>query len=58
MEAIREHGHHDVTLVKDLKDVPAFLQERTRPGDLVITMGAGSVWRAGKSFLKQAGPVA
>jgi UDP-N-acetylmuramate--alanine ligase len=57
-EAIRGAGHGDVSLVRDLKDVPAFLTERTRPGDLVITMGAGSVWRAGEEFLKQSGPEA
>ena len=57
-QAIRGAGHGDVTLVRDLKDVPAFLSERTRPGDLVITMGAGSVWRAGEEFLRQKGPAA
>ncbi|HEU5181920.1 MAG TPA: cyanophycin synthetase, partial [Candidatus Polarisedimenticolia bacterium] len=57
-QAIRGAGHGDVTLVKSLKDVPAFLSERVRPGDLVITMGAGSVWRAGEEFLKQKGPAA
>ncbi len=57
-QAIRRAGHGDVTLVSDLKDVPTFLSERTRPGDLVITMGAGSVWRAGEEFLKQKGPAA
>jgi UDP-N-acetylmuramate--alanine ligase len=57
-QSIRAAGHGDVTLVRDLRDVPAFLSERTRPGDLVITMGAGSVWRAGEEFLRQKGPAA
>jgi UDP-N-acetylmuramate--alanine ligase len=51
-QAIKTHGHKDVTLVKDLKEVPGWLQERARDGDLVVTMGAGSVYKAGDEFLK------
>ena len=51
--AIKEHGHKDVTLVKDLKDVPAWLQSRVREGDMVVTMGAGSVYKAGDEFLNR-----
>jgi UDP-N-acetylmuramate--alanine ligase len=51
--AIEEHGHKDVTLVRDIKDVPAWLQERAREGDMVITMGAGSVYKAGDEFLNR-----
>jgi len=50
--AIEEHGHKDVTLVKDLKAAPAWLGSRVREGDMVITMGAGSVHKAGEEFLK------
>ena len=50
--AIEDHGHKDVTLVKDLKAVPAWLKERAREGDLVITMGAGNVYKAGEEFAK------
>ena len=52
-EAIRRQGHRDVTLVRDLKDVPDFLVSRVKPGDMVITLGAGSVWRAGEEFLRR-----
>ncbi len=51
-QAIKEHGHKDVTLVKDLKEVPAWLRQRARDGDMVITMGAGSVYKAGDELLK------
>ena len=50
--AIEEHGHKDVTLVKDLKGAPAWLRERAREGDMVITMGAGNVHKAGEEFLR------
>ena len=49
--AIRERGHKDVTLVQDLKEVPAWLMERAREGDMVITLGAGNVYKAGEQFL-------
>ena len=52
-EATRRQGHRDVTLVRDLKDVPDFLISRVKPGDMVITLGAGSVWRAGEEFLRR-----
>jgi UDP-N-acetylmuramate--alanine ligase len=50
--AIEDHGHKDVTLVKDLKEVPGWLKGRVREGDMVITLGAGSVWKAGDEFLR------
>jgi UDP-N-acetylmuramate--alanine ligase len=49
--AIRERGHGDVTLRKDLQEVPAWLMERAREGDMVITLGAGNVYKAGERFL-------
>jgi UDP-N-acetylmuramate--alanine ligase len=53
--AIRDHGHPDVTLVKDLKEIPAWLRARARAGDMVITLGAGSVYRAGEEYLRLIG---
>jgi UDP-N-acetylmuramate--alanine ligase len=51
--AIEDHGHKDVTLVRDLKDVPAWLLSRAREGDMVITLGAGSVYKAGEDYLRR-----
>ena len=53
--AIEDHGHKDVTLVKDLAQVPSWLESRVREGDMVITMGAGSVYKCGEEFLKRIG---
>jgi UDP-N-acetylmuramate--alanine ligase len=50
--AIEDHGHKDVTLVKDLAQIPAWLKGRVRDNDMVITLGAGSVWKAGDEFLR------
>ena len=49
---IKDHGHKDVSLVKDLAEIPAWLKKRVREGDMVITLGAGSVFRAGEEFIR------
>lgn len=49
--AVKDHGHRDVSYVPSIADVPAFLLEKARKGDMVITLGAGDVWKAGPAFL-------
>ena len=43
VKAVREHGHKDVTYVPRREDVAAHLQGIIRPGDVVITLGAGDI---------------
>lgn len=50
-EAIAAHGHRGVRFVRDLAAVPAALVPDLRPGDLVITLGAGSVSGLGPHLL-------
>lgn len=47
VDAIRAHGHKDVTLVHGVGEVADYLHPRLERGDLVITFGAGDVWKAG-----------
>jgi UDP-N-acetylmuramate--alanine ligase len=42
-EAIRAHGHHAVSFVRDKKDVSRVLFDVVEPGDLVIALGAGDI---------------
>jgi UDP-N-acetylmuramate--alanine ligase len=44
-------GHRQVIYVPDKKDVPAHLHTIAKPGDVVITMGAGDIYRFGETFL-------
>ncbi|MFN3597340.1 MAG: UDP-N-acetylmuramate--L-alanine ligase [Rubricoccaceae bacterium] len=48
----RSYGHRDVHYVPDKADLPAYLAALCRPGDLVVTMGAGDVHRYGQAFLE------
>jgi len=42
-EAIRAHGHHAVSFVRDKKDVSRALLDIVEPGDMVIALGAGDI---------------
>ncbi len=53
VNAAKQFGHKDVYYVPDKKQVPAFLQTIVKQGDIVITMGAGDIWKFGEEFLKQ-----
>jgi len=50
-EAIRAHGHRDVTYVEKRVDLPAALAPRLREGDIVLTLGAGDITQVGPDLL-------
>jgi UDP-N-acetylmuramate--alanine ligase len=55
-EGIRAHGHRDVTYVgSDRERVVQRLLEIVRPGDLVLTLGAGDVGQIGPDVLRRLG---
>ncbi len=49
----KEYGHKQVHYVADKKQVPEFLMKTKQPGDIIITMGAGDIWKFGEEFIKQ-----
>jgi len=51
VDAILSHGQRDASFVARVEDLPAALDALTRPGDLVVTMGAGTITTAGPAFL-------
>ncbi|MGH7354433.1 MAG: UDP-N-acetylmuramate--L-alanine ligase [Candidatus Rokuibacteriota bacterium] len=52
-DAIRAHGHRSVTyLGSDRTRIVNHLREITRPGDLVLTLGAGDVSQLGAEILR------
>jgi UDP-N-acetylmuramate--alanine ligase len=53
-EGIRAHGHRDVTyLGGDRERILDHLVDVTRPGDLVLTLGAGDVGQLGPELLRR-----
>ncbi len=48
----KQFGHKDVYYVPEKKNVPAFLMSIVKAGDIVVTMGAGDIWKYGEEFLK------
>ncbi|MGB2696283.1 MAG: UDP-N-acetylmuramate--L-alanine ligase [Candidatus Zixiibacteriota bacterium] len=49
--AAKEYGHREVHYIPETDDVVPFLLKNVRKNDLVITMGAGDVYRIGEEFI-------
>ncbi|MBI5888822.1 MAG: UDP-N-acetylmuramate--L-alanine ligase [Deltaproteobacteria bacterium] len=54
-KGIKAYGHKDAAFVPDASDIPAYLEGAASPGDMVITLGAGDIWKAGVKFLERLG---
>ncbi|MBP7146013.1 MAG: UDP-N-acetylmuramate--L-alanine ligase [Acidobacteria bacterium] len=55
-QAIREHGHRDTAYAGPLADATRATIEALRGGDVVLTLGAGNVLRAGGEILAALDP--
>ncbi len=54
-KAMAEKGHRGVVYAGDLKAATERLAAEARDGDVVLTLGAGSVWTAGEELLRRLG---
>jgi UDP-N-acetylmuramate--alanine ligase len=52
-EGVRSHGHKSCEEVNDLNDAADRLQSVVQPGDIVLTLGAGDVWKVGRELLER-----
>jgi len=50
--AAKQFGHKEVHYVPDKKNVPPALRKIVRDHDIVVTMGAGDIWKYGEEFLQ------
>jgi UDP-N-acetylmuramate--alanine ligase len=50
-EAVRQRGHRDVRFIAELEAIAPALAPELRAGDLVLTLGAGSITRVGPQLL-------
>jgi UDP-N-acetylmuramate--alanine ligase len=51
-EGIKKHGHKDVHYAESIESAVSQLTEVLKPKDLVLTLGAGDVWKAGTLLLE------
>jgi UDP-N-acetylmuramate--alanine ligase len=52
-EGIKKYGHKDVAFIPEREKVVDHLLGTLRKGDLVITLGAGDVWKIGEEVVKR-----
>ncbi len=50
---IKDYGQTKVNYFKNKEKISGFLLGIIRPGDLVITLGAGDIWKVGEELLKK-----
>ncbi len=51
-EAIQRHGHKEVTYRDSFESACTFLKDALKEGDILLTLGAGDVWKVGEMVLK------
>jgi UDP-N-acetylmuramate--alanine ligase len=54
-EGIKEKGHHGVRFYPQRGEVISALQEFLREGDVLVTLGAGDVWKIGQEIVSTTG---
>jgi UDP-N-acetylmuramate--alanine ligase len=52
-DGIRDHGHKEVICKDSLPAAVSELKELLKPGDILLTLGAGDVWKVGAEILKE-----
>jgi UDP-N-acetylmuramate--alanine ligase len=52
-EGIKSHGHKEVIYASGFKAALSYLNQTLLPGDVLLTLGAGDVWKVGEMFLKK-----
>ena len=55
-QGIRQTSRTEVTFCEDVQAIVPVLDEVARSGDVVLTLGAGNVWKAGEQFLRSRKP--
>ena len=50
-EAVQDAGHPAVVHIPEKREIVSRLLERLRPGDLVLTLGAGDIYQVADQFL-------
>ena len=52
VDQIKQFGHRDVHYASDFNTAQHSLRDTLQDGDMLITLGAGDIWKVGEEFLK------
>ncbi len=52
-EGIKRYGHKDAAYISGRDQVVEYLAGSLREGDLLLTLGAGDVWKLGEAVLER-----
>jgi UDP-N-acetylmuramate--alanine ligase len=52
-EGIKEHGQREVHYLPERAQVVPFLRQHVWENDILLTLGAGDVWKLGREFLRR-----
>jgi UDP-N-acetylmuramate--alanine ligase len=50
-KGIRAHGHKEVIYMEDFKSTALYLKETLKTDDILLTLGAGDVWKIGEEVI-------
>jgi len=50
--AAKSYGHKNVVYEPDKEKLPELLLELEKSGDIIVTLGAGDIWKYGEEFVK------
>lgn len=53
LQKIRDHGHKDVHFREDFADAVLYVKGILTAGDLLLTLGAGDVWKVGETVMEE-----
>lgn len=52
LEEVNRQSGQDVTYIQDKTQLAGFLRQQVQPGDLIITMGAGDIYKTGEELVE------
>jgi UDP-N-acetylmuramate--alanine ligase len=55
-QTVQAAGHPSVTFIERKETLPEQVLPQLKPGDLVLTLGAGDIWKAGTGILARMAP--
>jgi UDP-N-acetylmuramate--alanine ligase len=54
-DVVKQHGHRQIHFAATLDQALQLARQLAKPGDLLITLGAGDVWKVGERYLQAEG---